>query len=148
MERIPYDIIINNIEPFTRRIKHDRFLFDIQHFTLSLNYIYEYFSYFKEKSHLILIDRTPIQFLCENLIVFLTNDRIMNIISRIDIVNSRFIMPMKENDMVHWINNFYYDDKTCKRIIRFFWGLMSIYERCLFILFILTDINNEDFFYM
>jgi hypothetical protein len=140
MNRIPEDIIINHILPFTYRLQPRELLRDIKTFVEDFSLVEQYYT-----------DDFNTVFLLRDLITFGTKNTevCLNITNKLTEIMRRYFSYKKLDDTtmfskVHRLSHFSFvfikasimSNKTrllVKRYIRFLWGLMTVEERTRFI---------------
>jgi hypothetical protein len=115
LQKIPVEIIINNIIPYTYHKQNDDLLLDIISFRRDLNiinnlYVYDY------NYHMLLFD----------LLSFFNVETIM---LRNYSIHNNIITESK----VANYSAFFLNKKKLKKVIKFIWGLLTIHDRTRFI---------------
>lgn len=148
---LPNEIIINNIEPYTRAIQNKELRYDIIHYNTSLKFmnskflkfILKYISEYVIQNTLVnhhihflegfawyIWEIDLIEYLSSNNMLFAILSRFffsspMNILKQIQKYNDYLIIQMSYNEVGNNICNF----KRCKRRIQLLWSNMTLKER-------------------
>lgn len=115
LKKIPYDIVINNIIPFTYQKQKEELLNDILSFRKDLRLI-EIIYTTQFNYNILLLD---LMYFFDVKTILLRNYSIYN-----------NIIPNKK---LHSFTERFFDSKKIKNSIHFFWGLLTIYQRARFI---------------
>ena len=151
LKLLPNEIIINNIEPYTRNIQNKELLYDIVHYNTSfeimnskfLQFILKYISEYViqntvVKQHIQFLEGFSwyvwevdlIEYLSSNNMLFSILSRFffsspMNILKQIQKYNDYLNLQMSYNEVGNNICNF----KRCKCRIQLLWSNMTLKER-------------------
>lgn len=139
INKLPFDIIINNILPYTYELQNKNLLEDIKNFYINYNIIKNVYTY----------NQSPIIIL-NDLLVFCNdnNNNNYNISKKFYNIISRHYMLIhkNKNQLTNYIYRLFddnYDEEVIVQKIKFIYGLLTNIQRDNFYYFIIFNLYNK-----